>query len=363
MADLWRWDSSYVRSHEAPVIVQKYGGTSLGSVAHIKRVCRRIAEAVRYDQPVVVVVSAMGNTTDRLITLGHQVAAEPAARELDMLAATGETIAAPLVALCLQGMGIPAIALTGAQAGIRTNGDHSRAEIIDVQPVRLQRALQEGVVPVVAGFQGVDDEQEITTLGRGGSDTTAVALAAAVGATTCEILTDVDGVFTADPRMVPKARLLPHVAFDEMLELADAGAHVMHPRAVEIGRRYGVPIHVRSSFGRKPGTMIIDRVPWDDSMPIRGIAWKPPADGVSVVSTGAVSDSTLRDRILRTLSAEGIAVDSVTVTGKRIACAVASGDAVHAMRTLHSAFDLDTTDRRSEVGRRRHGTGVEQRAG
>src|SRR5881227_3512889 len=186
----------------------------------------------------------MGHTTDRLIALAQSVNAEPPARELDMLVANGERITAPLVAMCLQGMGVPAISLSGAQAGVRTSEHHSRARIRDIKPDRILEALARHQVPVVAGFQGVTEELEITTLGRGGSDTTAVALAAALDAAECEIYTDVDGILTADPRVVPEARLLRFIAYEEILELAAVGAKVMHPRAVEIGELYGVAIHV-----------------------------------------------------------------------------------------------------------------------
>jgi len=253
------------------VIVQKYGGTSVGSAARIRRVCRRIAAAVADGEQVVAVVSAMGHTTDRLIALAESVNPEPPARELDMLVANGETITAPLVAMCLQGMGVPAVSLSGLQAGVRTSAHHSRARIHDIRPDRILQTLEEGKVAVVAGFQGVTEELEVTTLGRGGSDTTAVALAGALRASACEIYTDVDGIYSADPRVVKTARKLSHIRYDEMLELAAAGARVMHPRAVEIGELYGVPIHVRSSFHRRPGTMIVSEVPMEDRNRVRGV--------------------------------------------------------------------------------------------
>ncbi len=254
------------------LIVQKYGGTSVGSAARIRRCCRRIAQTVAAGHQVVAVVSAMGRTTDRLIGLAHQVSSAPPARELDMLVANGETITAPLVAMCLQDRGLPAVSLSGPQAGVLTSNHHSRARIQEVRPTRVLEALDQGRVPVVAGFQGATEDFEITTLGRGGSDTTAVALAAALGADVCEILTDVDGIMTADPRVVPEARLLGHVTYEEMLELASVGAKVMHPRAVEIGELYGVPIHVRSSFHPRPGTMIVSQVPMENRKRVRGVA-------------------------------------------------------------------------------------------
>src|SRR5437899_2071888 len=224
------------------VIVQKYGGTSVGTAARIRRVSRRIADTVASGEQVVAVVSAMGHTTDRLITLAQSVNADPPARELDLLVASGETITAPLVAMCLQGMGVPAVSLSGLQAGVRTSAHHSRARIHDIQPDRVLRTLAEGKVPVVAGFQGVTEDFEVTTLGRGGSDTTAVALAAALRASSCEIYTDVDGIYSADPRVVHRARKLTHIRYDEMLELAAVGAQVIHPRAAS-----------RSSLSSAPG--------------------------------------------------------------------------------------------------------------
>jgi len=291
------------------VIVQKYGGTSVGSAARIRRVSRRIANTVAQGHQVVVVVSAMGHTTDRLIALAESVNPEPPARELDMLIANGETITAPLVAMCLAGMGVPAISLSGAQAGVRTSGQHSRARINDIKPDRIVEALGKNQVPVIAGFQGVTAELDITTLGRGGSDTTAVALAAALRAESCEIYTDVDGIFTADPRVVKAAKKLTHVQYDEMLELAAVGARIMHPRAVEIAELYSVPIHVRSSFHDRVGTMIVAHVPMEDRQRVRGIAQETNVAKITVVG--------VRDRpgvaatIFEPLADAGISVDVI----------------------------------------------------
>ena len=291
------------------MIVQKYGGTSVASAARIKRVSRRIAATVRGGEQVVAVVSAMGHTTDRLLKLARSVNAEPPSRELDMLLANGETITAPLVAMCLQGMEVPAISLTGMQAGVRTSGHHSKARIKDIKPDRILEALDRGEVPIVAGFQGVTDDLEITTLGRGGSDTTAVALAAALKAETCEIYTDVDGIYTADPRVVHKARKLGHIRYDEMLELAAAGAGVIHPRAVEIGELYGVRIHVRSSFHDGTGTMIVAELPMEERQRVRGIAQEKNVAKITVVG--------VRDRpgvaaaIFEPLGKAGISVDVI----------------------------------------------------
>ena len=291
------------------MIVQKYGGTSVGSAARIRRVSARIANTVRQGHQVVAVVSAMGHTTDRLIALAESINPEPPARELDMLIANGETITAPLVAMCLQGMGVPAVSLSGAQAGVRTSEHHSRARIRDIKPDRILEALGKKQVPVVAGFQGVTEELEVTTLGRGGSDTTAVALAAALGAQSCEIYTDVDGIFTADPRVVKSARKLAYVQYDEMLELAAVGARVLHPRAVEIGELYGVPIHVRSSFNKSVGTMIVAEVPMEERQRVRGVAQEKNVGKITVVG--------VRDRpgvaatIFEPLAQAGISVDVI----------------------------------------------------
>ena len=205
---------------------------------------------------VVVVVSAMGDTTDELIALAHRVTGDPPSREMDMLLSSGETITAPLLAMALHAAGTPAISLTGAQAGIRTSRAHRTARIVDIVPQRVLDELARGNVVVVAGFQGATEDMDVTTLGRGGSDTTAVALAVAIHADRCEIFTDVPGVHTADPRIVPDARVIPAIDYDEMLELASAGARVMHPRAVEIGEAYSMEIRVRSTFDNEPGTII-----------------------------------------------------------------------------------------------------------
>jgi len=289
------------------VIVQKYGGTSVGTAARIRRVSRRIAATVEQGHQVVAVVSAMGHTTDRLIALAQSINPEPPARELDMLVANGETITAPLVAMCLEGMGVPAISLSGLQAGVRTSAQHSRARIQDIKPERILEALAQGKVVVVAGFQGVTEDFEVTTLGRGGSDTTAVALAAALNAESCEIYTDVDGIFTADPRLVKNARKLSHIQYDEMLELAAVGARVMHPRAVEIGELYDVPIHVRSSFHDGVGTMIVAHVPMEERKRVRGIAEETNVAKITVV--GVPDRPGIAAAIFEPLGAAGISVD------------------------------------------------------
>ena len=291
------------------MIVQKYGGTSVGTAARIRRVSRRIAATVQQGHKVVAVVSAMGHTTDRLIALAQSINPDPPARELDMLVANGETITAPLVAMCLQGMGVPAISLSGLQAGVRTSAHHSKARIQDIKPERILEALRQGKVVVVAGFQGVTEDFEVTTLGRGGSDTTAVALAAALKAESCEIYTDVDGIFTADPRLVKSARKLGHIQYDEMLELAAVGARVMHPRAVEIGELYDVPIHVRSSFHEGVGTMIVAHVPMEERRRVRGIAEESNVAKITVV--GVPDRPGVAAAIFEPLGAAGISVDVI----------------------------------------------------
>ncbi len=245
------------------LIVQKYGGSSVADAESIKRVATRIVETRKAGNEVVVAVSAMGDTTDDLLDLAHQVTPIPDARELDMLLTTGERISMALLAMAIKSMGVEARSYTGSQAGMITDARHGSARIVDVTPVRLREALDEGAITIVAGFQGFNrDSKDITTLGRGGSDTTAVALAAALGADVCEIYTDVDGVFTADPRIVPRAHKIDSVTSEEMLELAAAGAKVLYIRAVEYARRHGVKLHVRSSFNNNEGTWVTaDRIP------------------------------------------------------------------------------------------------------
>ncbi len=241
------------------LIVQKYGGSSVADAASVRRVAARIVETKRAGNQVVVVVSAMGDSTDELIDLAHEVSPNPPGRELDMLLTAGERISMAVLAMAIHDLGEEGQSYTGSQAGLITDSAHGAARIIDVTPGRIRHALSEGAIPIVAGFQGVSyDSKDVTTLGRGGSDTTAVALAAALGADVCEIYTDVDGVFSADPRIVPTARRVPVIAYEEMLELAAAGAKVLHLRCVEYARRSQIPIHVRSSFSARPGTWVVD---------------------------------------------------------------------------------------------------------
>lgn len=240
------------------LVVQKFGGSSVADAPSVLRVAKRIVDTVKAGNQVVVVVSAMGDTTDELLDLAKQVTPNPPGRELDMLLTAGERISMAVLAMAINDLGMEARSYTGSQAGLITDSTHGRARIIDVTPGRIQEALSQGAIPIVAGFQGVaQDTKDITTLGRGGSDTTAVALAAALNADVCEIYTDVDGIFSADPRIAPKARQVPRITYDEMMELAAAGAKVLHLRCVEYAKRFDVPIHVRSSFSDKEGTFVI----------------------------------------------------------------------------------------------------------
>jgi aspartate kinase len=240
------------------LIVQKFGGSSVADAESVKRVAKRIVETKRAGNDVVVVVSAMGDTTDELLDLAEQVSPEPPSRELDMLLTAGERISMAVLAMAIADLGEDGRSYTGSQAGLITDSAHGAARIIDVTPGRIQEALAEGAIPIVAGFQGVaQDTKDVTTLGRGGSDTTAVALAAALKASVCEIYTDVDGVFSADPRVVPAARQVPYITYEEMLELAAVGAKVLHLRCVEYARRFDLPIHVRSSFSHREGTLVM----------------------------------------------------------------------------------------------------------
>jgi aspartate kinase len=254
------------------LVVQKYGGSSVSDAERIKRVAERIVATKKDGHDVCVVVSAMGDTTDELLDLAQQVSPLPPGRELDMLLTAGERISMALLAMAIQSLGLSARSFTGSQAGVITDSSHGRARIIDVTPGRITEALGAGHIAIVAGFQGVSqDTKDITTLGRGGSDTTAVALAAALGAEVCEIYSDVDGVYSADPRLVREARQLPTITYEEMLELAASGAKILHLRCVEYARRYNVPLVVRSSFSTNPGTLITGDVPVEQAI-ISGVA-------------------------------------------------------------------------------------------
>jgi len=287
------------------LLVQKYGGTSVGSPERIAAVADRIVASRRSGAELVVVVSAMGDTTDDLIQLAHQVSARAHPREMDMLLTAGERISMALVAMAVNDRGVEAVSFTGSQSGIVTDTSHTRAKILEVRADRIREELKKGRVVIVAGFQGVSRDREVTTLGRGGSDTTAVALAAALQATSCEIYTDVDGVYTADPRIVPGARKLTALSYDEMLELASLGAKVLHNRSVEIARRFGVPIHVRSSFNGNEGTRIAKGALMEQVV-IRGIAHD--ADVAKIALLGVPDRPGVASEIFREIGGRGVNV-------------------------------------------------------
>ncbi len=295
------------------LIVQKYGGSSLATADRIRHVAGRIARERAEGERLVVVVSAMGDTTDDLLALAAQITPEPDPRELDLLLATGEHMSGTLVAMALHALGVPAISLTGAQAGIRTDTRHGRARIANVDPARVVRELDAGRVVIVAGFQGATGEgfleSDVTTLGRGGSDTTAVALAARLAADRCEILTDVEGIYTADPRVVPEARLLPVIGYEEMLELAQQGAQVMQTRAVELGWVNGVVIAVRSTFSDHPGTRIREDPLVEQRNKVRGLATDRHVAKVTLV--GVPDRPGVARAVFAPLAEAGINVDMI----------------------------------------------------
>ena len=291
------------------LIVQKYGGTSVGDAEKIKNVARRIVRAKDKGDRVVVVVSAMGDTTDELIKLAYQVSEHPSDRELDVLLSTGEIVSSTLLAMVLRDMGCEAISLSGAQAGIRTDSAYNRARILKVDSKRVVEELEKGKIVIVAGFQGITDEMDITTLGRGGSDTTAVALAASLGAEVCQIYTDVEGVYTADPRLIPEAQKLKEIGYEEMLELATYGAKVMHPRAVELGELFNIPILVASSFTDSPGTLIHGGVSMEVRNKVRGIAHDLDVAKITVV--GVPDRPGIAASIFQPLATVGISVDTI----------------------------------------------------
>lgn len=291
------------------LIVQKYGGSSVGNAKKIKNVARRVAQTKDKGNQLVVVVSAMGDTTDELIKLAYQITSRPDERELDMLLSTGEIISCTLLAMALEAMGYEAISLSGAQAGIRTDSTYSRARIQRVDPERITRELEKGNIVIVAGFQGITDEMDVTTLGRGGSDTTAVALAVSLGAKICQIYTDVEGVFTADPRIVPEAQKLPEIGYEEMLELATYGAKVMHPRAVELGELFSVPILVASSFTDNPGTLIHGGVSMEVRNKVRGIAHDLDVAKITVV--GVPDRPGIAAAIFESLAKANVSIDTI----------------------------------------------------
>jgi aspartate kinase len=390
----------------AGTIVMKFGGTSVGDPDKIRAVARRIVAARERGSRVVAVLSAMGQTTDELVALAHRVSARPKPRELDMLISVGERISCALAAMAIHDLGLEAISLTGSQAGIVTDTVHGRAKIVDVRARRIHEALDRGQIVLVAGFQGVSIDYDITTLGRGGSDTTAVALAAALGAESCDIYTDVDGVFTADPRLVPTARKLTRLTYDEMLELAASGARVLQLRSVEFARNHNVTLHVRSTFTGAEGTWIreedeqmlekaiisavthtteetvyclegisattlfgalaeksvnVDTIvqtsteivfsaPAEERPEVEvvldrlGVEWSARDDlgKVSLIGAGMKSHPGIAAKTFATLDAEGIPVQVVVTSPIKIACHVPGELVGRAVRALHEAFELET---------------------
>ena len=291
------------------LIVQKYGGSSVADAEKIRNVAHRIAKAKEEGNQVVVVVSAMGYTTDNLIKLAYQVNEQPRDRELDVLLSTGEIVTSTLLALALESLGCKAVSLTGAQAGIQTDSTYSRARILRIDTKRVGNELDKGNIVIVAGFQGVTQEMDITTLGRGGSDTTAVALAAGLNADTCQLYTDVEGVYTADPHLIPEARKLKDIGYEEMLELSSYGAKVMHNRAVELGELYNVSILVASSFSDSPGTIICKEASMEVKNKARGIAYDTNVSKVTVV--GVPDHPGIAAAIFEPLARANISVDTI----------------------------------------------------
>ena len=386
-------------------VVMKFGGTSVADPEKLRQVARRLVAAREAGNRVVGVLSAMGETTDELLRLANDISSQPKPRELDMLISVGERISCALAAMAIHDLGHDAISLTGSQAGIVTDTVHGKARIVEVRPRRVEEALDNNKLVLVAGFQGVSTERDVTTLGRGGSDTTAVALAAALGADSCEIYTDVDGVYTADPRVVPNARKLAAVAYDEMLELAESGARVLHVRSVELARTQGVRLHVRSTFSDADGTWICpqdgqtferaeiagvahtydeivyrlrsgtssqlladladrgvradavaqseeesvlavsneDRVQAEDVLGGVGVEWSSREDlgKVTLVGAGVRSDPAIGAQVFAALAEAGIETELVATSPVKIACHVLRHDVERAVRTLHAAFELD----------------------
>ncbi len=319
------------------LLVQKYGGSSVATAERILAVARRIVATKEAGNSVVVVVSAMGKTTDSLIKLANEVAHEPDERELDLLMSTGETVSCTLMAMALRGMGHDAISLNAGQAGIHTDSLYGRARIESVDSQRLSQELEAGKLVIVTGFQGVTDRFDVTTLGRGGSDTTAVALAIALKADRCDIYTDVDGVYTTDPRLVAGARKLPEISYEEMLEMAQLGSKVMHPRSVELGEAYGMPIMVRSSFNDEPGTLIHEDKGMETRKRVRGIAHDLNVGKITVV--GVPDRPGLAASVFEPLAAAGVSVDvivqNVSVEGSTdLSFTVARTDLARALRIV-----------------------------
>jgi aspartate kinase len=365
------------------IIVQKYGGSSVANIEQIKKVAEKIVEKAKEGNKVVVVVSAMGKTTDELIKMAGQITSSPNERELDMLISTGEQVSIALLTMAIHSLGWDAISFTGMQAGIVTNAVHTKAKVTAINHKKLKSALEKGKIIIVAGFQGTDVNGDITTLGRGGSDTTAIALAAQLEADGCEIYTDVDGVYTADPRIVPAARRIPAISYDEMAEMASLGARVMHYRAIDLARNYKVKIIVKSSFVPGEGTLIKEVDPMLEKVIVRGVTQEtnvgkivvqgvpdvvassdfnksiritkqiadeikakgvisePGVAKVSIVGAGITSDPAIAARMFGALAKEGINIDMISTSGIRISCLISASRIEDAVRTIHKEFSLN----------------------
>ncbi len=341
------------------IVVQKFGGSSVADAYRVHLAARRAIRAKLAGNQVVLVVSAMGKTTNKLIDLAYQISRQPSKREMDMLLSTGEQVSIALMAMAIEEAGHEAISLTGAQLGMLTDNRHTQARIQSINVHRIKTLLDAGRIVIAAGFQGVDADFNITTLGRGGSDTTAVAIAAALGAELCEIYTDVDGIFTTDPRVVPEARKMETISYDEMLELASLGAGVMHGRSIEFGKKYGVQIHVRSSFSDGPGTMIMDQPPGMENVLVRGVTLKRDVGRVTFI--GLENRPGLAAELFNEIAQRGIIVDDIiqtvqeggakvnmgiTVDGKDLAEA---GAVAEALAANHPLLELEVQDHLSKL--------------
>ena len=325
------------------LIVQKFGGSSVADAAKLRRVAGIIADTKKAGNDVVVVLSAQGDTTDDLIAKAYEITSNPSKREMDMLMVTGEQISISLCAMALQDMGIPAISLLGWQVGMKTNSQYGNAQIKTLDPERIRRELDDGRVVLVAGFQGINKHDDMTTLGRGGSDTTAVAIAAKMHADLCQIYTDVEGVYTADPRKVPEARKLDEITYDEMLELASMGAQVLHNRSVELAKRYGVQMEVLSSYVRKPGTIVKEVTKGMEETKISGIARDDKIARIALV--GLKDEPGIAVKVFRVLAKEKINVDIILQSigrgdTKDISFTVARTEMEHAQTALEAAKDV-----------------------
>ena len=325
------------------LIVQKFGGSSVADAEKLRRVAGIIADTKKAGNDVVVVLSAQGDTTDDLIAKAHELSPDPNKREMDMLMSTGEQISISLCAIALQALGVPSISLLGWQVGMKTNSDYGNARIKTLDQERIRRELEQGRVVLVAGFQGINKHEDMTTLGRGGSDTTAVAIAAKMHADLCQIYTDVEGVYTADPRLVPTAKKLKEITYDEMLELASMGAQVLHNRSVELAKRYGVPMEVLSSYVRKPGTIVKEVTKGMEETKISGIARDDKIARIALV--GLKDEPGIAYKIFRVLAREKINVDLILQSigrgnTKDISFTIPKSELEHAAQALSAEQDV-----------------------